>query len=77
MVMQSYETCLISISGKISLFALSDYFSDAAAIRAARHMCTHGELAQVWRGDVCIYKDRIPAGVLPDTGRTSPSSRQE
>jgi hypothetical protein len=75
--MQSYETCLISISGKVSLFSLSDYFSDAAAIRAAQHMCTHGELAQVWRGDVCIYKDNIPPEVLPNTRRTNPSSRLE
>ena len=57
--MRSYETCLVSISGKVSLFSSSSYFSDAAAIRAARQMCKHGELVQVWRGDVCIHNDTI------------------
>ena len=75
--MQSYETCLISISGKVSLFALADYFSDAAAIHAARHMCTHGELAQVWRGDVCIHNDTIPTGCIENPRGTIPSFRLE
>lgn len=75
--MHSYETCLISISGKVSLFSLSDSFSDAAAIHAAQHMCTHGELAQVWRGDTCIYNGSIPPGALRNTRGTPPSSRLE
>jgi hypothetical protein len=57
--MHTYETCLISMSGKVSLFASVSYFSDSAAIHAAHDMCRHGELAQVWRGDVCIHNDTI------------------
>lgn len=55
--MHTYETCLISVSGKVSIVPSARYFSDSAAIRAARGLCTHGELAQVWRGDVCIHNE--------------------
>jgi hypothetical protein len=65
--MRTYETCLISISGRVSLFSSSSYFSDAAAVRAARQMCKHGELVQVWCGDVCIHNDTI----MPKTKRGS------
>ena len=57
--MHSYETCLISMSGKVSLFVSASYFSDSAAVHAAHGMCRHGELAQVWRDDVCIHNDTI------------------
>jgi len=75
--MQSYETCLIGVSGKVSLFALSRYFSDAAAVRAARHMCLHGEMVQIWRGDICIHNDCIPIRAMQNTRRTNPSFRLE
>jgi hypothetical protein len=55
--MRTYETCLIGISGKVSVFVSASYFSDSAAINAAHGMCRHGELAQIWREDVCILND--------------------
>jgi hypothetical protein len=36
-------------------------------------MCIHGELAQVWRDDVCIHNDAIPSGITQNTRRTIPS----
>ena len=57
--MHTYETCLISVSGKVSVFVSANYFSDSAAINAAHGMCRHGELAQVWRDDVCIHNETI------------------
>ena len=65
--MRTYETCLITIAGKVSLFSSARYFSDAAAIHAARQMCKHGEFIQIWRGDVCIHNDTI----MPKTKRGS------
>ena len=61
--MHTYETCLISISGKVSVFLSANYFSDAAAIHAAHGFCKHGELVQVWRDDVCIHNEDL--GQLP------------
>ena len=57
--MHTYETCLISMSGKVSLFVSASYFSDSAAIHAAHGMCRNGELVQVWRDNVCIHTDTI------------------
>jgi hypothetical protein len=57
--MQEYETCLLSLSGRISLITGSRYFSDAAAIRAAQRLCRNGELAQVWRGEDCVYDEDL------------------
>ena len=57
--MRTYETCLLSLSGKVSLFASAPYFNDSAAIDAAQGLCRHGELAQVWRDNVCIHNDGI------------------
>lgn len=57
--MQNYEICLLSLAGKPSLQASAAYFSDAAAIRAAKLMCRNGELAQVWRGEQCVYDENL------------------
>jgi hypothetical protein len=57
--MHTYETCLISVSGRVSLFLSASYFSDSAAIHAARSLCKYGELVQIWRDDVCIHNDDI------------------
>ncbi|MES2253883.1 MAG: hypothetical protein V4559_02435 [Pseudomonadota bacterium] len=57
--MHTYETCLIGVSGKVSIFVSASHFSDSAAIHAAHGMCKHGELAQIWRDDVCIHNDTI------------------
>jgi hypothetical protein len=59
MAMHTYETCLISVSGKVSVYLSANYFSDAAAVHAARGLCKYGELVQVWRDDVCIHNDGI------------------
>jgi hypothetical protein len=59
MAMHAYETCLISMSGKVSLFTSASYFSDSAAIRDARRLCKYGELIQVWRDGVCIHNEGI------------------
>jgi hypothetical protein len=59
MAMRTYETCLISMSGKVTVYLSALYFSDTAAIHAARGLCKHGELIQIWRDDVCIHSDGI------------------
>ena len=47
--------------GALSLVAIETYFSDSAAIRAGKRLCKNGETIEVWRGDVCVYRE-APAG---------------
>ena len=56
--MHTYETKIINRSGDISLQVSADHLSDLAAIRAARKICGLGEIAEVWRGDSCVYSER-------------------
>jgi hypothetical protein len=63
--MRTYETCLISMSGKVTVYLSALYFSDTAAIHAARGLCKHGELIQIWRDDVCIHSDGIGQRIGP------------
>jgi hypothetical protein len=56
-VMQEYETTLTS-HGALSLLTVERYFSDAAAIHAAKKLRKNNqEKVEVWRGDVCVYAE--------------------
>jgi hypothetical protein len=55
--MRDYEICLINLHGAPSLFFMERYFSDAAAIHAAKHLCKEGEVVEVWRMDIRIYAE--------------------
>jgi hypothetical protein len=56
--MQSYDTKIVGRSGTVSLQFAENYFSDFAAIRAAKKICGNRDTVEVWRGDVCIYSER-------------------
>ena len=55
--MQHYESRIINPSGVVVLIAHGSHLSDSAAVRAARSLCRDGELAEVWRGDYCVYSE--------------------
>ena len=41
----------------LSLFSVDCYFSNSAAIRAARRLRKNGGTLEVWREDACIYRE--------------------
>jgi len=41
--------------GAVTLISYGSYLSDSGAIRAAKSLCRDGELAEVWRGDICVF----------------------
>jgi hypothetical protein len=41
--------------GAVTLISHGSYLSDSGAIRAAKSLCRDGELAEVWRGDICVF----------------------
>ncbi len=53
--MQDYETRIITAAGKTALISSARFMSDFVAIRAAQKMCRDGEVAEVWRGEFCVY----------------------
>jgi len=55
--MQEYKTYMIAPGGKVSHYSTTSYFSDSAAIRAAQQLRRPEQIAQVWRGDHCIYSE--------------------
>ena len=57
--MRNYETKILKRSGALSLQFAENYFSDFAAIRAAKKLCSDGgDTVEVWRDEVCIYSER-------------------
>jgi hypothetical protein len=63
--MQEYETRIIGNNGKVSLIAVATQFSDFAAIRAGRKLCSTGQSVEVWREDICVYSERPKKPIAP------------
>jgi hypothetical protein len=54
---QHYECRIITPSGAVTLISYGSFISDFGATRAAKSLCRDGELAEVWRGDLCVYSE--------------------
>jgi hypothetical protein len=54
---QHYESRIITPTGAVTLISYGSFISDFGAIRAAKSLCRDGELAEVWRGDFCVYSE--------------------
>ena len=63
--MHEYETRIIGNNGKVSLIAVAIQFSDFAAIRAGRKLCSTGQSVEVWRDDICVYSERPKKPIAP------------
>jgi hypothetical protein len=62
--MRLYESRIIGPTGAATLISHGDHLNDASAIGAAKALCREGELAEVWRGEVCIYNKRPTGGLV-------------
>ena len=55
--MQEYESRIIRPNGAIVLIAHGSHLNDFGAIRAAQKLRREGELAEVWKGQRCVYSE--------------------
>jgi hypothetical protein len=55
--MQHYESRIITPTGAVTLISHGSHSSDSAAVRAVKSLCRDGEMAEVWRGDFCVYSE--------------------
>jgi hypothetical protein len=55
--MRQYETRIIKPTGAVTLICHGNFLHDGGAVRAAKELCRNGELAEVWRGDYCVYSE--------------------
>ena len=56
--MRQYESRIIGPKGAVALISHGSHQTDSSAIGAAKQLCRKGDLAEVWRGDVCVYSER-------------------
>ena len=59
--MQEYELRIYNDNRTLALQTSASYFGDFAATRAAQNMCRPGQVAEVWRGDCCVFTTRPSA----------------
>jgi hypothetical protein len=57
--MQDYDIHLFNAAGKLSLNMSSSFANDAAAIRAAEHLCKARERVEVWGGNGRIFASAL------------------
>jgi len=55
--MLHYESRRIKSTGAVALVSYGSYLNDASAVAATKKLCRFGELAEVWRGDFCVYSE--------------------
>src|SRR3954470_16258335 len=59
--MHQYGFRITKADGALSLFSVESYFSNSAAIHAARKLHKKGHTLEVWRDDTCIYSETAHA----------------
>jgi hypothetical protein len=52
-----YETRIITPMGMVTIISHGSHPDDSAAVRVAKSLCRDGEMAEVWRGDFCVYSE--------------------
>jgi hypothetical protein len=55
--MRHYEIRIITPAGAVALISHGSHADDSAAVRAVKSLCRNGEMAEVWRGDFCVYSE--------------------
>ena len=55
--MRQYECRVIKPSGAVALISHGNHLSDTSAVAETQKLCRDGELAEVWRGDFCVYSE--------------------
>jgi len=55
--MRHYESLVFKPTGAVALISYGSYLSDASAVAETKKLCRYGELAEVWRGDFCVYSE--------------------
>ena len=55
--MRHYESRVFKPTGAVALISYGSYPNDSSAVAATKKLCRYDELAEVWRGEFCVYSE--------------------